>query len=1248
MKRILNIFSLLWIAGHSYAQTLNATTSENYVYTKNCLDADCIKKTEAIQYFDGLGRTKQTIGIKATPSGKDVVNHVEYDAFGRVAKEYLPIPQNTTQNGAFYSTPLANAPVVFGQEKIYSEKQFENSPLSRVDKITPLGNDWAQHPVQMGYSANIAGEVKKYTVINSWVDEATYSKLVESGTYGANQLMKTTAIDSDNNTSVEFKNAAGQTILVRKNDGIKDVDTYYVYNDLGMQVFIITPLASTTMVDGNALDNLCYQYRYDSLGRLVEKKLPGKDWEYMVYDKADRLILSRDTNMKQNNQWLITKYDELGRPVYTGFLTGGDRATRQNDLKNLIITEKRDATGFFRSATNVYYTENYFNGETPVILSINYYDTYPQGTPSKPASIFGQDIIGDNLSASQNTKNLPTASYVKNIDDDNWTYNWIWYDSKLRAVGSHSINHLGGYTKTETKLDFAGVAMQSKAYHKRVQTDTERIISQIFEYDDHNRLLVQKHQVDNNPVEILSQNEYNEQSQLKRKKIGGTLPSSPLQAIDYSYNALGALIKINDPVNLNGKLFGYGIKYTNPEYSNVGQGKYNGTITEIDWQNASENVQKRYTYTYDKLNRLKDAIYSEPGSTTPFNNYYNEYLTYDLNGNIKTLKRNAFPIFGTTATQVDDLVYDYTGNRLTKVTENSLNDSGYEGGNNTITYDLNGNMKEMLDKGIQSISYNFLNLSDTFTIVQNAFGNPINNTLKYLYSADGTKFRKIYTSQTTGRGASTTTQTTDYLDGFQYTFEDGSACLTCRTSNAYEQQAYKGIADPERVITPLWNLDFVGTSEGYYSFTQNRYIYQYKDHLGNTRVSFAKNSAGVPEILDTNNYYPFGLNHIGNTFSPFGSFYSYKYNGKELQESGMYDFGARMYMPDLGRWNATDPLAEAFSQFSSYHYGANNPVMFTDPDGMRNVPYDGGVISNVPDGSYWFAGMNGNFTYTPQFKQGSKTGGGSGGSSVNLVNRIASLGGNWTNTGSGFQDSSFISLGYDGSYQSLNSKNAEGGIGDAYVNIPTVELSGNFAIEFALQLRNHINDYMAGWNAQSMLEWKKLSCPRCFDGPITFIGNAGDPAGVFDIGGQVISNWKPENRYLAMGVGIIGGIALRKPGLAVKEADGAFYSIAYEMKLAKSSYPGVTRYMHFKEANIALESAMKSNPLLNELGIAIPKSVSGSIIGKSPKNWVWHHDIDKGVMQLVPKSQHPNVPGGIFWETMHPGRKGGFSIWGKK
>nr|WP_262908490.1 RHS repeat-associated core domain-containing protein [Chryseobacterium sp. R2A-55] len=132
-------------------------------------------------------------------------------------------------------------------------------------------------------------------------------------------------------------------------------------------------------------------------------------------------------------------------------------------------------------------------------------------------------------------------------------------------------------------------------------------------------------------------------------------------------------------------------------------------------------------------------------------------------------------------------------------------------------------------------------------------------------------------------------------------------------------------------------MQFVPTAEGFNSFTENRYIYQYKDHLGNVRVSFAA-EGGVAKSVDTNDYYPFGMNHLkndGESFFGTSSYKNYKFGAKELQETGFYDFDARFYMPDLGRFGTIDPLSKKSRRWSPYRYAYNNPLRFIDPDGME-------------------------------------------------------------------------------------------------------------------------------------------------------------------------------------------------------------------------------------------------------------------------------------------------------------------------
>ncbi|MCI3937395.1 RHS repeat-associated core domain-containing protein [Chryseobacterium aahli] len=909
MKKIIIPISMLFLAGLSHAQTTVPSTTENYVYTKTYITdptAANPKTAETVQYMDGLGRPKQVVNIKASPLGRDVVSHIEYDGFGRQVKDYLPVPQSGTMNGAIVPTPLSNATQtdIYGSEKIYAEKILENSPLDRVQQQIQVGNDWTSKPIKFDYDANVASDyVRKYETTTTWVEGRTQTAVQLLQYFQPSQLYKNTVTDEDGNKTIEFKNGQGQTLLLRKVlSATENTDTYYVYNEYNQLAFVIPPLASAPTVESSTVENLYYQYRYDGRNRLVEKKLPGKGWEYMVYDKADRLVATQDANLRQTSKWVVTKYDTFGRVIYTGLmpLPNQTRAGLQNITNQYVITESRNNTGFTRNGMQIYYTNDLYN-QIETILTVNYYDIYPVGSPAIPTQVLGQNILHENAQLYNiSTKTLPVASYVKNIEDDNWTKSYTWYDTKGRPVASHSVNHLGGYTKTESLLDFSGVPKQAITKHKRLDSDTERVITENFTYDHQNRLLTHTHQVDSNPLEYLAQNDYNELSQLKNKKVGGASLGSGIQTVDYAYNIRGWMTQINDPANLNGKLFGYQIKYHNPVYTNNATGRYNGNIAEVDWKSANDGVLKRYSYQYDALNRLKKGSYAEPDTSVPQNGYFNEELSYDLNGNIGTLKRNRNAAY-VGAELIDDLTYNYTGNRLNSVADASSNYLGYpDTSGNLINYDFNGNMKDHVDKGILQIDYNFLNLPNYIKFDQfiTRFWEDIYKNTLYTYRADGTKIKKTHT-YFSGKTQAVIIKKTDYLDGFQYI---------------------------DNII------QFVPTSEGYFDFVKNKYIYNYTDHLGNTRLSYLHNGSSIG-VLEENIYYPFGLKHDG--YNPGENpNYQYEYNGKELQaETGMYDYGARMYMPDIGRWGVIDPLAEKHRRHSPYNYAVNNPIIFTDPDG---------------------------------------------------------------------------------------------------------------------------------------------------------------------------------------------------------------------------------------------------------------------------------------------------------------------------
>jgi RHS repeat-associated protein len=942
-----------------------STSNENYILTrvfKTPMQAetgitDAKDVLETITYFDGLGRPIQQIAHRQSGSGKDIVTPIEYDGFGRQDKEYLPYVSTTPASLSYISTALTdvlNFPQYSGQ-KPFAQKQFEASPLNRVLKQAAPGTDWALgsgHEIKLDYQTNTAADaVKLFSVTASWEAAKGLYDIPTSLTatdYQVGQLYKTITYDENtaatptesNGATVEFKNKEGQVVLKRAYEsGIKH-DTYYVYDQYGNLTFVIPPLVNaTSTITQTILEGLCYQYKYDSRNRLVEKKLPSKGWEFIVYDKLDRVVATGPAFSPFSDSaagtvgWLITKYDVFNRAVYTGWeqsaaITNAERKTKQNTMDGLTkLSESKTSSGTIDGIA-AYYT----NTVAPTsfkLLTVNYYDNYTFPTiPSVPTSVEGQSVLSS-------TKSLATGSWVRVLTSTTATAgetSTLFYDAKARPIRSYLTNYLGGYTYTDTHLDFLGVPQYTKTYHKRLATDTEVYTKEAFTYSPQGRLLTHTHQVNSSPAQLLTSNTYDELGQLISKKVGNTL-NSPLQKVDYAYNIRGWLTNINDITNLNQgsdpkDLFSFKINY-NTTAGNVSGVKpfYNGNIAETYWRTGSDNIQRKYGYQYDNLNRLKNAIYQKPGGNTypTYEDYSEKNISYDKNGNIQTLYRNGDVTDALPANGIDNLVYTYTTNTntLQNVMDNTNNTSGFNDGNKSsvdYTYDLNGNLKTDANKGITKIVYNHLNLP--IKIEANM------GVMYFVYNALGQKVQKI------SQGVSAT-GTTDYLSGFQY-----NQSVTANTSI----------------------LQFFPTAEGYVKNSAGvlSYVFNYTDHLGNVRVSYEKDAiTGSLKIIDENNYYPFGLKHSPyNAYAPVVK-NMYKFNGKEFQDElflNLYDFGGRLYDPTTIRTTTHDPLAEKFYSLSPQSFLNNNPLSFIDPTGMMSEEYN-----KKPDDDHFDS--SGNFMY---------------------------------------------------------------------------------------------------------------------------------------------------------------------------------------------------------------------------------------------------------------------------------------------
>ena len=820
-------------------------SSQNYILTRTMLKSDTKSYLSKVVYYDGLGRPFQTVNKAIENTNKKGVSLA-------TLQEYDAAGRETKTWLPAVITPDYLAPASFKSSAPASHGNDSRPYQEAVYETSPQNRIVKQYGAGADWhsghpvATEFMGNSATAQLRCTRYKVTSAGALEASGDYANGTLNVTRTTDEDGNMSYTFMDKIGRTLLERRMNGSEALDTYYVYDNYGNLCYVLPPA-----INGNiSTDNLnlyAYQYNYDGCNRCIRKKLPGTQYIEYVYDNSDRLTFSQDGSQRalSAQNWTYYKYDQLNRLTEQGLCT------------NKVTT----------------------SGTTVHIM--NYYDSYSFiGTQGFTGSNFSTDTSGYG-------KGALTGQMVAGING-NPVWKAFYYDIRGREVKRVESNAMNGYDMTTTSYSFTNKPLTLTHVHTSGSKSLTEVHTYSYDYAD--RLSKVQHKLDNNTIVTLAEYTYDDLGRMEQKKLGGTAHSST-----YSYNIRSWLTGIT------------GSKFTQTLAYNNSTAGYNGNITAMGW--TADGDSHSYTFTYDGLSRLLNATHGAGRFTE-------KVTSYDKNGNIKGLQR-----YGQTGAStyglIDNLSYTLNGNQLNRV-DDAVNASAYNGGfefkdavkqANEYAYDNNGNLTKDLNKGIEEIQYNSLNLPKLIKFKDQS-------TITYTYAADGTKLRVEH------KIGNSTTQTT-YCSNVIY---EGSIakCLL--------------------------------TEEGYVSLDNGEYYYYLKDHQGNNWVVVDQNS----NVEETNHYYPFG-----GVFTNTRNAQPYKYNGKELDtKKGLnwYDYGARMYDAALGRWHVVDPLAEKYYSVSPYNYCMNNPVNAIDSNGEKIVFVNGFLGFGSPTGgsAYW-GGTNSSF-----------------------------------------------------------------------------------------------------------------------------------------------------------------------------------------------------------------------------------------------------------------------------------------------
>jgi hypothetical protein len=776
-------------------------------------------------------------------------------------------------------------------------------------------------------------------------------------------------------------------------------------------------------------------YMHNALNAVVWQNTPDAGEANFYYDKLGRIVLSQNAEQKLTDDASYTFYDRLGRNVEAGKINGCA-------VLSTIVANYNTWPTAINARARTEITKSYYDKTADPTIALAF------GAATLP------NYLRNRISTSAVYENNIKMAALDYTQASHYRYDIAGNVIDLLQDYGKDAPFGNANIRTQSKrLQYAFDLISGKvnAFYYEIGKPDQFIYK--YKYNADNKLTDAYSSKNGLIWERDAHYIYYRHGPLARTEMG----TDSVQGMDYVYNLQGWIKGINGNSNnfnsdagqdgstlptpgLTATCIGcpgpvgykaehnkfandaasYWLSYYKDDYKAIGTGEtkvdnainplVSGAYNTAPNDLFNGNIRSMYTnlqpfggmgmqYKYDQLNRIKnqDAYDFATGTGIPtLNNAYKMALTYDANGNIKTLLRN-----GTAAMPaMDDLKYTYynyntnTGatstyaytvmpnnmydcNRLASVQDNSTYTSNYPNsaspekdidnqGTINYRYDKIGNLIADPSEDISSIKWNLQNkiiaitktVASITTNIYYEYDPTGKRIMKKIMPSTGTTKENYYVLDPQGNTLAVYAKDATGLH-WQEQHLYGSARLgiikqdvliptpmlsptgtstTTGVGGSMTTPIFIGMEMATTTTTLATTISGTLLSVGSIEFTnsqRNTIQYEIANHLGNVLATYSdgKKTTHDANIISATDYYAFGMPMPGRTLG--NGAYRFGMNGQQKDDE-IFD-GANSaefweYDSRLGKRWNVDPVIKTWE--AAYASFNNNPIIYADSKGL--------------------------------------------------------------------------------------------------------------------------------------------------------------------------------------------------------------------------------------------------------------------------------------------------------------------------